>query len=216
MDKPFASILESMNIIDISWPLVSGMTTYKNREDFNLYPTKLWEKDKARESRLVCSTHVGTHVDAPAHFIKDGVSIEDVPLGSLCGVCVVLDMQQVETAITQRDLEGQELASRVLFKTRNSQRASVDPFDPAFVYLDASAALYLKEREVQCVGIDYLGIERNQPDHPTHKILLESNIAIIEGLRLEHVQPGAYTLLCLPLALVGSEAAPARAVLVQG
>lgn len=204
-----------MTIIDISWPLISGMTTYKNREDFTLYPTKVWETHQVRESRIVCSTHAGTHVDAPAHFLPEEGYVDTIPLERLCGPCVVLDMSAVVDAITKEHLEGYTLsAPRVLLKTRNSSLASIDPFDPNFVYLDRSGASYLKDRGVITVGIDYLGIERNQPDHATHTILLSSGVALIEGLRLASVASGNYTLMCLPLALIGAEAAPARAVLV--
>ncbi len=204
-----------MKIIDISWPLISGITTYKNKEDFVAYPLKEWQKDGFRESRLVCGAHVGTHIDAPSHFIQDGVSIDSISLNQLCGPCIVLDMTQVKDAITAQDLEKHELkAPRVLFKTRNSKLAPIDPFDPDFIYLDASGAAYLQAKKIVAVGIDYLGIERQQQDHPTHRSLFNAGIVIIEGLRLTDVEPGLYTLICLPLALVGVEAAPARAVLL--
>ncbi len=205
-----------MTIIDISWPLVSGMTTYKNREDFTLYPTKVWETHQVRESRIVCSAHAGTHVDAPAHFLPEEGYVDSVPLERLCGPCVVLDVSNVTNAISKEHLERCTLwSSRVLLKTRNSLLASVDPFDPHFVYLDKSGASYLRDKGVITVGIDYLGIERDQPDHATHTILLSNGVALIEGLRLANVTEGKYTLMCLPLALIGAEAAPARAVLLQ-
>jgi arylformamidase len=62
------------------------------------------------------------------------------------------------------------------------------------------------------VGIDYLGIERNQPAHETHITLLKAGVVIIEGLRLANVTPGGFTLHCLPLHIVGSDGAPARAI----
>ena len=63
------------------------------------------------------------------------------------------------------------------------------------------------------MGIDYLGIERNQPHHETHRAFLENNIVILEGLRLQDITPGSYELICLPLALQEIDAAPARAIL---
>ncbi len=69
---------------------------------------------------------------------------------------------------------------------------------------------------VKAVGTDYLGIERDQPGHETHRALLSHRVAIIEGLRLADVDAGKrYYLLCLPLKIVGFEAAPARAVLLK-
>ena len=71
----------------------------------------------------------------------------------------------------------------------------------------------LVKKKIKTVGVDYLGIERNQPKHETHTLILGNEIAIIEGLRLEEATEGDYILYCLPLAVKGLEAAPVRAVL---
>jgi len=65
------------------------------------------------------------------------------------------------------------------------------------------------------VGIDYLGIERNQEAHDTHTLLLQEDIPIIEGLRLAHAEEAYYSFICLPLALQGLDGAPARAILIS-
>jgi arylformamidase len=204
-------------IIDISWPLQEGMTTYKNRDDFGIAHTKTWQEDGYRESRITCGVHAGTHVDAPSHFLESGTNSDELQLHTLMGPCTVLDVTHVNDAISKEDLITLPLSnSRVLFKTKNSLRSATDTFNDQFIYINESAARYLKEQGVICVGIDYLGIERNQPGHPTHKTLLGAGITVVEGLRLTHVSAGQYTLICLPLALVGLDAAPARAVLVSG
>jgi arylformamidase len=104
----------------------------------------------------------------------------------------------------------------ILLKTANSSLGATALFNPSFVYLEASGAHYLQEKKIKAVGIDYLGIERAQPAHETHLQLMEHGITIIEGLRLQHVKQGRYLVCCLPLNAVGIEAAPARAVLIEG
>ncbi len=104
--------------------------------------------------------------------------------------------------------------SIVLFKTKNSLLECDALFNPVFIFLAPDAAQLLVEKQVKAVGIDYLGIERGQPDHATHVTLLAKNIPIIEGLRLKDIKAGSYFLCCLPLAIQGLEAAPARAVLL--
>ncbi|MGD1997660.1 MAG: cyclase family protein, partial [Candidatus Dependentiae bacterium] len=99
--------------------------------------------------------------------------------------------------------------------TRNSQRDFNQSFDFDFVYLASDAAQYLVDCGVQLVGIDALGIERNQKDHATHRILLGGGVMVIEGLRLGHVTPGGYQLGCAPLLIQQAEAAPCRAWLTQ-
>lgn len=208
-----------MNYIDISWPISADMTAYKDRSVVRITPTKNFEHDAVRESLITVGSHTGTHIDAPAHFIVDGTTTESVPLCATVGPCVVIDMTHCTQSITHTDLIAVtgclQPGSRILFKTRNSLHTSTDPFDAAFVYLDRQAAEYLAELNLQAVGIDYLGIERNQKGHDTHIALLSAGVVIIEGLRLEHVTAGNYFLYCLPLALIGSDGAPARAILVQ-
>jgi arylformamidase len=88
-------------------------------------------------------------------------------------------------------------------------------FEPNFIYLDKTSAQYLASKKIKTVGIDYLGIERAQPDHETHKIFFQADITIIEGLRLGDVSPGKYLLICLPVKFEGVEAALSRAVLLE-
>jgi arylformamidase len=204
------------SIIDISWPISPTMTAYKNKQTVVFTPIKTFETDKARESLISMSTHAGTHVDAPYHFLQQGITIDNFDLNSLVGPCKVIDLSHCDEKITAADLEKQSInqGDRILLKTKNSKNEASAPFNPNFVYLAADAAQYLASKKILTVGIDYLGIERAQPNHETHRVLFENNITIIEGLRLDHVQAGTYFLCCLPLKLQGLDAAPARAILL--
>lgn len=207
-----------MEIIDISWPITSQMTTYKDKHDVQIASVKKFDQDGVRESRLCLGSHTGTHVDAPAHFLEQGSTIESIFLEELIGSCQVIDMLHIEDKITASDLAQISLTTSILlFKTKNSFLSCIAPFDANFVYIDASAATYLltKFPTLKVIGFDYLGIERNQPAHLTHTSLFEQGVIIVEGLRLAHVQAGIYQFVCLPLALRETEAAPARAVLMR-
>lgn len=207
-----------MDIIDISWSITSDITSYKDKKTVSITQVKQFDQDGVRETAITMGSHTGTHVDAPSHFLQDGVSIDQIPLKKLIGRCIVLDCTHVEEVIDAPLLQQYDFVLRqyaiVLFKTRNSFVSDVQQFDYSFVYLDASAAEYLASFGLDAVGIDYLGIERNQPDHETHIILMKADTIIIEGLRLQHVAPGEYTFISLPLAVKGIEAAPARAILL--
>lgn len=202
--------------IDISWPISSDMTAYKDRAVVQLTSVKTFPKDHVRESLLTIGSHSGTHVDAPAHFLGAGTTIDQIPLEKLIGPCVVIDLTQCVDKIIKQDLVGANISRDhiVLLKTKNSAHAATESFNSQFVYLAHDAAQFLVECGARAVGIDYLGIERNQPGHETHEILFKNNIVAIEGLRLGHVQPGSYTFVCLPLLISGCDAAPARAVLI--
>lgn len=218
MVSDFVEIVSNpfMQIIDISWPISDQMTTYKNKQDVLISATRTWESHQSRESRLSCGVHTGTHVDAPAHFLEHGQTIDQINLNQLIGACRVFDLTHVSDYISASDLQLLDFTNcqRVLFKTKNSLELATALFNPNFVYLDQSAATYLASQKVRVVGVDGLGIERNQPGHETHKTLFEHDILIIEGLRLGQVVAGTYELVCLPLALVGTDGAPARAILI--
>lgn len=99
-------------------------------------------------------------------------------------------------------------------RTRNSFTGG-EGFDPNFIYLEETGAQYLAELGVKGVGIDALGIERDQPAHETHRILFERGIIIIEGLCLRNVKAGTYLMVATPLCLVGGEASPVRVLLLS-
>lgn len=207
-----------MNIIDISWPISQATTGYKDKSVVNFDAVKNFNTDGARETTITVSAHTGTHIDAPSHFLKEGKTIDEIALERFVGDCIVLDMTTCAERITRDCLIAHDDVikqdSIVLLRTTNSDQAPTDKFNPHFVYLDTSGALYLAEKKVAVVGIDYLGIERSQPGHPTHETLMNHDVSIIEGLRLGHVKAGNYFFVCLPLYVIGLEAAPARAVLV--
>lgn len=172
--------------------------------------------DVANLSEITGSAHTGTHMDAPLHFIENGASIDTLPVSVTVGRARVIGIQDRET-IRVGELEPHEIArgERVLFKTANSSRLwKTGTFQENYIYIPPDTAEYLAAVQVQLVGVDYLSVGGYHWGNPeTHRALLGAGIWIIEGLNLEHVEPGEYELVCLPLKLVGSDGAPARAVL---
>ncbi len=199
-------------IYDVSMTIHPEMTVYKDKPEkkpvFSTLSTHA--TGSSHEGLITMSLHTGTHLDYPLHMIKDGeVSGESIPDGCIGPVKVfeiegdVID----EAAVKALSIQPNDV---VFFKTRNSHR---EDFDFEFVYVSASGAEALKAIGIIGVGLDALGIERAQADHPTHKILLSNHIFILEGLRLKDVPEGTYELYCLPLKIRGVDALPARVIL---
>jgi arylformamidase len=168
-------------------------------------------------THLSMSAHTGTHMDAPRHFIADGLTMEQMPLEPVIGRCRVFELLDCEDQITVDDLKKLKIAprQRVLFKTRNSTRSwAMNEFDKDFVSIRADAAQYLVDQGVVTVGVDYLSIGGfNKDGVETHQIMLGAGIWVIEGLNLAEIKSGYYELICLPLKLEGADGAPCRAVL---
>ena len=170
-------------------------------------------------SRLSASVHLGTHVDAPHHFLNDGRTVEQLPLDVLTGPCYVAQLPDDMDTITAEALEGIPLAyrtTRLLFGTRNSHwwAAGQTEFQTDFVAITEDGAEWLVEHGIRLVGVDYLSVAPYGDSVPTHRVLLTAGVIILEGLNLSEVPRGFYDLYCLPLKLEGSEGAPARTILI--
>jgi len=205
-----------MKIFDISMGIHPSMTVYKNRENKRpeLNNTASFEKEGVYETLLSMNLHTGTHIDFPLHTMKDGKNSNQYQLETFLGKVKVFDLSKVIDHITKDDLTSLDINENdfVLFKTKNSE---IETFDFEFVYVDLSAAQYLSDRKIRGVGIDSLGIERNQVNHPTHDTLLSHNIVILEGLRLKNIEPKIYDFVCLPIKIESVEALPVRAILIE-
>jgi arylformamidase len=204
-----------VEIIDISVPIRPGMIVYEGDPDVRLERVlSIADGASANVSRLDFGVHSGTHVDAPVHFIEGAPAAEALRLDALVGDAHVIDAAAVETTIdeeTLRRLPLPEGAERLLFQTTNSRLWERAGFTPDFVQLSADGACFLVARGVRLVGIDYLSIG----DEDVHRELLSAGVTVVESLDLRGVDPGTYRLVCLPLRLVGSDGAPARAVLIR-
>ena len=208
-------------MIDISLPLDGSLMVWPGNPRVELIPVKrLARGDDADVSEVRMSSHAGTHLDLPGHTIPGGVLSESLDLDVLVGPAHVVDLGSIETEIGVEDLEGHVSADvrRLLLKTRNSELWGEGPasFPDSYVALSVEAARWLAERGVLLVGIDFLSIERRGAvGRPVHRTLLGAGLAVLEGIDLRNVPPGAYQLVCLPLRLVGSDGAPARAILLS-
>jgi arylformamidase len=174
--------------------------------------------DNANTSEVTLSVHTGTHVDAPDHFLNNGKTIEQLDIDMLMGRAYVLHLPDVKqiTAAVLEDAEIPPRTKRLLFKTRNSEywAKGNKEFQTNFVGVTEDAAQLLVDRNVRLVGVDYLSVAPYKKSRPTHRLLLEAGVIVLEGLDLSGVSQGRYTMTCLPLKLKGSDGAPARVILV--
>lgn len=209
-----------MKLYDVTVAISNDLPVYPGDPPVQVTRVMSLEQgDIARVSHLSFSTHSGTHLDPPSHFMRDGQTLDQLPLDVLIGPARVLDVGEVDVidvaVLRQVELDG---ATRVLFKTKNSRLwHTTDEFQTEFVYLEAAAARLLVEHGVRLVGIDYLSVEKFNFEEPlTHRTLLGAGVVIVEGLDLTEVPAGDYELLCLPLKIKDGDGGPARVVLRTG
>jgi arylformamidase len=203
--------------IDISAPLTPALHVFPGDPPFHCHPVaSIATGAPANLSRFEGSTHMGTHVDAPLHFLPGPPGVEALPLDALCGPAFVADATACTTHLTAADLARLHIpdgCERLLLKTASAALWDLPDFSPDYVALTPEAAHDLVRRGIRLVGIDYLSIAPFANPAPAHVALLEAGIVILEGLDLRPAATGAYELLCLPLLLPGADGAPARALL---
>lgn len=209
-----------MLLHDVSLTITEELPTWPGDSPIKLDKTLLIEEgDMVNMTHISSSVHIGTHVDAPNHFLDQGDTVEKIPLELMVGLARVIEISN-RKAVSADDLKSAGITGedkRLLFKTVNSRiwENGIQTFQEDFVALDADAAVYLVECGLEVVGVDYLSVAPFQDLEPTHRILLEAGILIIEGLDLSKIEPGPYQLMCLPLKIGGSDGAPARVLLQE-
>jgi len=151
--------------------------------------------------------HNGTHIDSPYHFIENGKTVEQIPLDKTVGLCYVMEFNGALSANDAKEIHKKafdinpESAKRILLKG-NATVIS----ESARVF--AQLGIELIGNESQTVGPEDAPME-------VHKILLEKEVVLLEGIRLGEVPEGVYLLNATPLLLSGADGAPCRAILIE-
>jgi arylformamidase len=210
-----------MRTYDISLTITPDLPTWPGDPQIVLERfSKMEEGAACNVTQISACVHIGTHVDAPYHFLGDGTqTVDQIPLSLLTGRAYVLHLPDQVDLITAAVLEQAAIpprTRRLLFKTRNSAywRAGVNRFQEDFVAISPDGAQFIVEHGIRLVGVDYLSVAPFAAPEPTHELLLKGGVVVIEGLNLSQVSQGRYTLYCLPLKIAGADGAPARAILI--
>jgi arylformamidase len=207
-------------IYDISLPISQALPVWPGDPPVHVEQVLHLDRgDQMTLTRLEMGAHTGTHVDAPAHFVAGGMTVDALDLEMLVGPALVVGVPDAG-ALTAEVLDRLDIpagALRLLFRTRNSDlwERGETGFYREFVGVTADGAQWLVDRGVQLVGIDYLSVSPYDDPIPPHQVLLGARVIVLEGLNLSAIAPGTYDLICLPLCIRGAEGAPARAILVN-
>lgn len=163
---------------------------------------KMENGDLYNLSEISMCVHNGTHVDAPAHFIKDGKTIDQIPLEYFVGTCYVYTHSG---NITKDD------AINILNK--------INDIDKILIKGDATiikeSAQIFKDSNIKLIGTESQSVGPTDSPMEVHQILLGKEIVLLEGINLKNVEDGIYYLCAQPLNFKGIEGSPCRAILIK-
>jgi len=208
---------DPFTVIDISPPVSEQSAVFPGDVAYSREVLCDFAKgDNLALSAIRTTVHVGAHTDAPNHYHPDGVGIDERDLGLYIGRCQVIEVDAPgDVRLEPHHLRTSAIkAPRVLLKTLSFPDPNV--WQDAFNSLSLALVEHLHANGVRLIGIDTPSVDpADDSELLAHHAIYDRDLAILEGIVLKDVAPGIYRLVALPLKLVGVDASPVRAVLLQ-
>jgi kynurenine formamidase len=211
--------------LDLTLTISTSIPTFPDspKPQFILWSTL--KEDEYNLELLFLSSHTGTHLDAPYHFVKNGIKIHQIPLDRLLGNGILIKIKKEKNqSITKNDLISFERKngnipkhSSIFFYTEWQKNLNSDYYFINNPGLSESAATYLVSKRINLVGIDSPSIDLGQAKNfRVHKILAKNNILIVENLsNLNKISSKQFDFVILPLKLKDATGSPVRAIAIQ-
>jgi arylformamidase len=200
-------------------------TLHPYKEQYTLEVSRRDER-RGAEGDIMCTlymwSHVGTHVEAPLHFLTEGGDTASLSIEQLMGPAIVLDFRQkgVSEPITLAEMQAAgdvQVGDRVLTMTgRHTQYRTPASHDRPYITEEAMRWL-VEDRKINCLGTDSSGFEvRGVDHHPNHRLLTQAGIPVLECMtNLVELRKQRIFLIALPWPVVGLDACPVRAIAIE-
>ena len=212
---------ECMEIIDLSHPITANMPVYPGAEPPELIDLYSIDDDGFLEKKIIMYSHTGTHMDAPAHMIKEAKTLDQLPVDHFFGkACIVHVAARENHSIGIDALEPhQDLIKHsefILLNTGWSKFWGSESYFHNYPVLSSEAASWLSNFDLKGIRSDTISPDEiGVTDSPIHKIFLRRNIVIIENLtNLDIVSGNSFTFSCFPLKIEQADGSPVRAVAI--
>ncbi|MFC1941548.1 cyclase family protein [Chloroflexota bacterium] len=210
-----------MEIIDLTRKISKEMAVFPGQPPVQVEKYYKLLEDGRNLEKISLSTHCGTHIDAPYHFLKDGITSDKIPLTSLVGLMSILDFTHKRSGDEITNLDLRKHLTQIQRNKRIIIRTDWEPPGPA--YFDNYPTLTIDACELLCdLRIEVLGMDTPSPGpigengSKMHERLLVNNVSLIEGLvNLKAIKTNPCFLLCLPLDVVGTSGSPCRVVALE-
>jgi arylformamidase len=196
-----------MIIYDISRELFSAPVYPGDKKPIATLSSSMEKGDLYNLTELSMCAHNGTHLDAPRHFVSDGISVAEVSLSKSVGSCYVVSSDQAVGADQARKILKKATECGLDFAKKILLKGSADLLLPG--------AEVFAEAGVDLVGCESISVGPENAPMAVHIALLSHNVVLLENLDLSQVNEGGYFLSAAPLKIAGLDGAPCRAILID-
>lgn len=207
-----------MTVIDLTHPVAPGMPVYPGTAPPSVERANTLERDGFLEHRIGMHTHTGTHMDAPAHVLPGGATLDSYPAERFMGPAFMIEALDGPPGIATLRAHEDEIrrSDFLIMRTGWGEKWGSVAYFSGFPVLDVDAADWLRGMNLKGFGVDAISVDRIEDKTlPVHRALLGSGILIVENLaNLRALTAPRFTLVCLPLGLAYADGAPARAVAI--
>lgn len=207
-------------IIDLSQSINSNIKLYPGSPNVHFLKWSKYSIDGYDSEAIFLSTHTGTHMDAPSHFIEGAESIDDIDVNRFVmkNVHLLKIFKSSNQLITAEDIINSNIDIKendsIVFSTGWEHNYNSDNYISSNPGLSPQAATYLSNKKINAVAIDSPSIDSGiESEFPVHQILLKNNIIIIENIcNLAQIDKKIFKLIVIPLRLRGASGSPVRAL----
>lgn len=212
--------LENYRIIDLSAEIVPGVLKvngeYVHGKENRRFEIRqfIYAPDKALMHWVETETHIGTHVELPAHLVEGAKSSSEMPIETFLGEAIVLKFDHLKP----KDGEGQPITVSHLAKVKEEDIVLMwSPYEGGDApHISPEAAKWLADKRVKMLGVQNIGVEESQASMATHINLLKNEIPLIEGLvNIEKIEKERVLYIGLPLKVARLDSSWIRAIALE-
>ncbi len=207
-----------MKAIDLTHTIEENMPVYPGTEPPTIVKATSVEVEGFSEKLLTLFSHTGTHMDAPAHMLKEGVCLDQMEVSTFMGKAVLVDTidipgKEVELTDLMPFKAALDDGDYLILRTGWSRFWGTDDYFGPFPVLSQEAAKWVSERGLKGIGVDAISVDPiDSTVLPNHLILLGSGMVIVENLTGLDDLPESFTIFCMPIKIGQADGAPIRAI----
>jgi arylformamidase len=207
-----------MKVFDLSHTIHEEMPLYPGTKLINIKQLATVSEQGYNEKQFTITSHIGTHIDAPAHMLEQGKRLDELPIDTFCAYANIIDVsayqgRQIDEHVLMNSGLQFKNIEYIIFYTGYEQYWGQEKYFKDFPVLTSEAAQWLCNKNLKGIGLDACSVDPvGSQDLPIHHILFNSGLTIVENLtNLKKLIGTRFLFSCLPLKIKDADGSPVRA-----